>query len=175
MCEFPYISFGLGNTVQVFQRFIDIILCDLDWYYEYIDDILRFPEEYWVPSNIIRMIIAIMRSWSIWPSACLTNSRWSSLAIWLPKKALGRCLRACREYEMPRMVKDLWRYLDMMNFYRRFLREPSGWSLLMIFYTPKPEDVIDTDMNTIDSASVRSIKRIWLKLSFRLHPRFNTV
>ena len=38
--EFPYMSFGLRNAEQTFQRFIDEVLRDLDFCYAYIDDVL---------------------------------------------------------------------------------------------------------------------------------------
>jgi len=47
--EYPYMSFGLRNAAQTFQRFIDEVLRDLDFCYVYIDDILvasRSEEEH---------------------------------------------------------------------------------------------------------------------------------
>jgi len=49
MFEYPYMSFGLRNAAQTFQRFIDEVLRDLDFCYAYIDDILvasRSEEEH---------------------------------------------------------------------------------------------------------------------------------
>ena len=47
--EFPFMSFGLRNAAQTFQRFMDEILMDLPFCFAYIDDILVFshsPEEH---------------------------------------------------------------------------------------------------------------------------------
>ena len=38
--EFPFISFGLRNAAQTFQRFMDEILRGFDFCFAYIDDIL---------------------------------------------------------------------------------------------------------------------------------------
>ena len=38
--EFPYMSFGLRIGAQIFQRFIDEVLSDVDFCYAYIDDVL---------------------------------------------------------------------------------------------------------------------------------------
>lgn len=38
--EFPFMTFGLRNAAQTFQRFMDGILRDLEFCYVYIDDIL---------------------------------------------------------------------------------------------------------------------------------------
>jgi len=40
--EFPYMSFGLRNAAQTFQRFIDEVLRGLDFCFAYIDDTLVF-------------------------------------------------------------------------------------------------------------------------------------
>jgi hypothetical protein len=47
--DFPYMSFGLRNAAQTFQRFMDDILRELDFCFAYLDDILVFsrsPEEH---------------------------------------------------------------------------------------------------------------------------------
>jgi cleavage and polyadenylation specificity factor subunit 1 len=47
--EFPYMSFGLRNAAQTFQRFMDDTLRGLDFCFAYLDDILIFsttPEEH---------------------------------------------------------------------------------------------------------------------------------
>jgi len=38
--EFPFMSFGLRNAAETFQRFIDGVLRDLNFCYAYIDDVL---------------------------------------------------------------------------------------------------------------------------------------
>jgi hypothetical protein len=40
--EFPFMSFGLRNAAQTFQRFMDDILRGLDFCFAYLDDILVF-------------------------------------------------------------------------------------------------------------------------------------
>ena len=47
--EFPFMSFGLRNAAQTFQRIMDEILRAFDFCFVYIDDILvysRTPEEH---------------------------------------------------------------------------------------------------------------------------------
>jgi len=39
-------SFGLRNAAQTFQRFMDVILQDLDFCFAYIDDILVFSRSH---------------------------------------------------------------------------------------------------------------------------------
>jgi hypothetical protein len=42
--EFPFMSFGLRNAAQTFQRFMDDILRGLDFCFAYMDDILVFSQ-----------------------------------------------------------------------------------------------------------------------------------
>jgi hypothetical protein len=42
--EFPFMSFGLRNAAQTFQRFKDDILTGLDSCFAYMDDILFFSQ-----------------------------------------------------------------------------------------------------------------------------------
>ena len=42
--KFPFMTFGLRNAGQTFQRFIDEVTHDLDFSYAYIDDILVFSK-----------------------------------------------------------------------------------------------------------------------------------
>ena len=38
--EFPFMSFGLRNAPHTFQRFMHKVLCDMDFCFAYLDDIL---------------------------------------------------------------------------------------------------------------------------------------
>ncbi|XP_063634838.1 uncharacterized protein LOC134805470 [Cydia splendana] len=44
--EFPFMSFGLRNAGQTFQRFLDEVLRDMDCCYSYIDDILVYSRSH---------------------------------------------------------------------------------------------------------------------------------
>jgi len=47
--EFPFMTFGLRNAAQFFQRFIDEVVRGLDFCYTYLDDIIiasSSPEEH---------------------------------------------------------------------------------------------------------------------------------
>jgi len=43
--EFPYMTFGLRNAAQTFQRFMDQVIAGLDFCFTYIDDILIASQE----------------------------------------------------------------------------------------------------------------------------------
>ena len=74
--EFVRMPFGLKNTAQTFQRFMDQVLRGLDFCYIYIDDILiaiASPEELPTPSQTrFRTIISswCCHQFSIWCIFC---------------------------------------------------------------------------------------------------------
>jgi hypothetical protein len=125
--EFPFMSFGLRNAAQTFQRFMDKILKDLDFCFAYIDDILVFshsPQEHGLH---LHTLFTRLQSFGILPnpSKCVflvpeisflgynissTGSR--------PLPELVADLQACTS---PKTVAQLRRFLGMLNFYRCFL------------------------------------------------------
>ena len=65
MFEFPYMSFGLRNAAQTFQRFIDEVLHGLNFCFAYIDDILvasSSPEEH---REHLQVLFERLRTYSV--------------------------------------------------------------------------------------------------------------
>jgi hypothetical protein len=125
--EFPYMSFGLRNAVQTFQRFMDDILRELDFCFAYLDDILVFsrsPEEHEQHlRNLFRQLQAL--GILINPAKCIFGvSEVTFLGYkvsaegFRPLEDRIAHLQACPP---PKTVKQLRQFLGMLNFYRRFL------------------------------------------------------
>ena len=125
--EFPFMSFGLRNAAQTFQRFMDEILKDLDFCFAYLDDILVFshsPEEH---DTHLRSLFTQLKTYGILlnPSKCVFRVPEISFLGYkisshgsqpLPERIAD--LQACPP---PKTVSQLRRFLGMLNFYRRFL------------------------------------------------------
>jgi cleavage and polyadenylation specificity factor subunit 1 len=125
--EFPYMSFGLRNAAQTFQRFMDEILKDLDFCFAYIDDILVFSRSPQEHDLHLRTLFTQLQNYGILlnPSKCVfrvpeisfLGYRISSMGSQpLPERVAD--LQACSP---PKTVSQLRRFLGMLNFYRRFL------------------------------------------------------
>lgn len=125
--EFPFMTFGLRNAAQTFQRFIDEILLSLDFCYGYIDDILVFsasPEE---NQAHLRSLFDRLKQYGIvvntakcnigQPEVVFLGYRVSAEGT----KPLESKVQAIQEYSLPKNVKELRRFLGMVNFYRRFI------------------------------------------------------
>ena len=66
-------SFGLRNAAQTFQRFMDEILKDFDFYFAYIDDILVFSRSPQEHDQHLRNLFTQLQNYGILlnPSKCV--------------------------------------------------------------------------------------------------------
>jgi transposase InsO family protein len=125
--EFPFMSFGLRNAAQTFQRFIDEVLRDLDFCYVYIDDILVASSNPTQHDEHLRLLFTRLSEYGV-----LINS--SKCVFGVPEvkflgyivNARGTCplqekVEAILSFPLPANVKQLRQFLGMINFYRRFL------------------------------------------------------
>jgi hypothetical protein len=131
--EFPFMSFGLRNAAQTFQRFMDDILKDLDFCFAYLDDILVFSRSSLEHEQHLRSLFTTLQNYGILlnPSKCVFRVHEISFLGYkissagsqpLPERVAD--LQACPP---PKTVGQLRRFLGMLNFYRRFL--PNAASL----------------------------------------------
>ncbi|BHF84524.1 hypothetical protein SprV_0902767500 [Sparganum proliferum] len=125
--EFIRMPFGLRNAAQTFQRFIDRVLRGLPFVYAYIDDLLvanRNAEEH---KEHLALVVDRLDQFGVVinPSKCVLGV--PSLDFLghhvdaqglrpLPSK-----VEAIRDFPQPTSKRQLQRFLDMANFYRRFL------------------------------------------------------
>ena len=75
--EFPFMSFGLRNAAQTFQRFLDEILREFDFCFAYIDNILlysRSPEEH---EHNLRTLFRQLQAYGILlnPNTCVFHAK----------------------------------------------------------------------------------------------------
>jgi len=130
--EFPYMSFGLRNAAQTFQRFIDEVLRDFDFSFAYIDDILiasTTPEEH---EKHLRTIFKRLKEYGVVinPSKSifgLTQIEFLGYRITQQGTApLPEKVQTIVNFPQPTTAKALRQYLGMFNFYRRFIPRASA-------------------------------------------------
>lgn len=125
--EFPYMSFGLRTAAQTFQRFMDEILKGLDFCFPFIDDVLvasandtqhqvhlravveRF-NEHGILLNVSKCVFAV-------PQIEFLGYHVSSKGT----KPIVDRVKAIQDFQRPKTIKDLRRFLGALNFYRRFI------------------------------------------------------
>ncbi|GFQ84417.1 hypothetical protein TNCT_391991 [Trichonephila clavata] len=120
-------TFGLKNAAQSFQRFLDSLFRDLPFCFVYIDDILiasrNLDEHISHLKEIFRrldengLVLKISKCIFAKPEVDFLGHHVSASGI---RPTTGR-IQAILDFNRPSTVKQLRRFLGMLNFYRRFL------------------------------------------------------
>lgn len=127
LVEFPYMTFGLRNAGQTFQRFIDEVLKGLDFCFGYVDDILVFSR---TEDEHLEHLGTVFKRLSVFgvlvnSTKCLFGQKEVTFLGYQVSSAgiqpIPEKVQAIKEFPVPKTVKDLRRFLGMTNFYRRFL------------------------------------------------------
>lgn len=125
--EFPYMSFGLRNAAQTFQRFMDEVLRDLDFCFPFIDDVLIASADEAQHVEHLRIIFQRFNEHGILLNAskCVFGVQEIEFLGYLVSpdgtKPIGDRVQAIRNFSRPKTIRDLRRFLGALNFYRRFI------------------------------------------------------
>lgn len=126
--EFPYMTFGLRNAAQSFQRFVDEMLRGLDAFvYGYIDDFLVFSPDPSSHDAHLREVFTRLREYGMVVNTAkceLGKSEVTFLGYSISAqgtKPLPEKVEAINNFPIPKTVRELRRFLGMINFYRRFI------------------------------------------------------
>lgn len=125
--EFPYMTFGLRNAAQTFQRFIDEVLQGLTFTFGYLDDILIFSRTETEHQEHLKTVFGRLRDYGV-----LINTAKSVLGVdeveflGYHVSSKGTCplankVTSIKEYPVPKTARELRRFLGMLNYYRRFV------------------------------------------------------
>lgn len=125
--EFPYMTFGLCNAAQTFQRIMHEMCRDLDFVFCYLDDLCVASDNDEQHAEHLRIVFERLRGNNFAinankcefgkPSIIFLGHHVSAEGI----KPTAEKTDAIRSFEKPKMAKDLKRFLATINFYRRFI------------------------------------------------------
>ena len=127
--EFPFMSFGLRNAAQTFQRFIDEVLRDLAFVYKYLDDLLIASRNRLEHLLHLRLLFARLKQYGIVinPTKCIFGASEVPFLGYVVTKdgiaPLPEKVRAIREFSRPTTAKGLRQFIGMINFYRICLKQ----------------------------------------------------
>lgn len=127
MFEFPFMSFGLRNAAQTFQRFLDEVLRGLEFCYSYIDDILVYSRSQNEHLDHLRLVFERLQEYGLLINegkCCFGQSEVTFLGFLISAEGtrpLDDKVKAITEFPPPKTVNGLRRFLGMLNFYRRFI------------------------------------------------------
>lgn len=125
--EFPFMTFGLRNAGQTFQRFVDEITRGLDFCYCYLDDFLIYSKNEAEHEKHLRIVFGRLRDYGmlINTSKCVFGAQEVTFLGYRISesgtKPLDTKVQAIQNFPVPTNVRQLRRFLGMINFYRRFL------------------------------------------------------
>lgn len=126
---FEYIAmpFGLRNAAQTFQRFIDTVLRGLDFCYAYLDDILVASKNESEHRKHVRQLFSRLNQFGIVinPTKCVFAANEVKFLGYMVNsqgiRPLPDKVQAIVNFVKPKTVRQLRRFLGMINFYRRFI------------------------------------------------------
>ena len=131
--EFPFMSFGLRNAGQTFQRFIDEVLQGLDFCFAYLDDILIYSKTKAEHEIHLRILFQRLSQYGILINAkksifCVPSLEFLGYEVSAEGvRPLPDRIAALMEFPPPKDAKGLRRFLGMVNFYRRFLPKAAAY------------------------------------------------
>ncbi|KAG6448445.1 hypothetical protein O3G_MSEX005483 [Manduca sexta] len=125
--EFPFMTFGLRNAGQTFQRFVDEMTRGLDFVFCYLDDFLVFSRDLKQHEEHLRIIFGRLKDYGmvINTSKCVFGAEEVTFLGYSISERGSRPLDAkvqtIKDFPVPKNVRQLRAFLGMLNFYRRFL------------------------------------------------------
>lgn len=125
--EFPFMSFGLRNAAQTFQRFMDEVIRGLEFCFAYIDDILVVSKSEDDHLDHLRQLFDRLNHYGVVinPSKCVfAQPEVTFLGYTINaegSKPPADRVAAIVNANKPTTVNELRRFLGMVNFYRRFI------------------------------------------------------
>lgn len=127
MFEFIRMPFGLRNSAQTFQRFINEVFRGIEFVFVYIDDVLVFSENEEEHLQHLDVIFKRLDEYglNIKPGKCtfgvsdidFLGHNISEHGI----KPSAEKVTAIREFERPTTVKLLQKFVGMVNYYHRYI------------------------------------------------------
>lgn len=127
MFEFMFMTFGLRNAAQTFQRFMRNVLADLNFTFVYIDDICIASTNVDEHKIHLRMVFERLRQFglSINVSKCqFGQPKITFLGHLVDATGIhptNEKVEAIENFAEPTTARELKRFIAMINFYRRFI------------------------------------------------------
>lgn len=133
--EFIFMTFGLRNASQTFQRLIDEVLRGLDFVFAFIDDIVIASESYEQHIGHIKIVFQRLVDYGLRVNAEKCEFAVKQIEflghLVTPDgiKPLHNKVEKILSFEEPKLTFELKRFIAMINFYRRFIPNAAATQL----------------------------------------------
>ena len=130
--EYIFMPFGLKNAAQTFQRLMDKLFRHLPFVFVYLDDILIASRDLAEHMRHLRQVFQILRDagLQINPAKCtFCAASLTFLGHNVDSSGISpmeKHVKALTDFPPPSDLKQLQRFLGLINFYRRFLPGIAG-------------------------------------------------
>ncbi len=130
--EYIFMPFGLKNVAQTFQRLMDKLFRHLPFVFVYLDDILIASKDLTEHMRHLRLVLEILHGagLQINPAKCTFSvSSLTFLGHNVDSSGISpmkKHVKALTDFPPPSDLKQLQRFLGLINFYRRFLPGIAG-------------------------------------------------
>ncbi|CAK9832763.1 Transposon Ty3-I Gag-Pol polyprotein [Anthophora retusa] len=179
--EFPRMPFGLRNAAQTFQRFMDEVLRSLDCAYAYLDDILVASANEEEHREHLDTFFARLHEYGIIVNSakCVFGKKEVRFLGYTVNQHGTRPLKdrvqAIKEFPQPKSIRELRRFLGMINFYRRFIPRAATLQKPLNKVLEGPKRKGDSPIEWTDAAET-AFKQVKAELAdavMLVHPRDN--
>ena len=118
--------FGLRNAAQTCQRFVDQVTHGLDFVYAYIDDFLIASATEAEHKEHLKQLFNRLNQYDVINSAkCVFGAEEIIFLGYTVNKdgikPVAERVEATRNFPKPNVIRTFRKFLDMVNFYRRFI------------------------------------------------------
>lgn len=133
-------SFGSRNAAQIFQRLMNIILSGLDFCVCYLDDILVASTNEHEHRKHLRILFARLKQYSLTINVSKYLFRKEEipfLGYLVSKQGIKPTIdnvKAILDYKKPKTIHELRRFLGIINFYRRSLKNAASHQAILSDY-----------------------------------------
>lgn len=177
--EFNFMSFGLRNAAQSFQRFIDEILRDLDFCFPYLDDILLASSGPEIHEKHLKLIFERLREHGVVVNTAkcvFGQSEVSFLGYRISSEGtrpIPEKVRALQDFQKPKTINELRRFLGMLNYYRRFIPHAAQTQapLNALLGGPKVNNKSLIEWNSALDQAFQDCKSSLAEATLLVHPR----
>ena len=172
---FPRTPFGLKNAGQDFQRLMDQIFGDIPHTFVYIDDILVASETEEEHLHDLKVVLDLLRENGLVTNrkkCILGRSSIEFLGYQVDENGISPLperVDAIRQIKRPTTVKELQRFLGMVNYYRKFIpRAAHHLHHLFDALKGKPKELVWDEGCTL---SFEATKEALARATLLHHPR----
>jgi len=177
--EFVRMPFGLRNAGQTFQRFMHKVLEGLEYCFPYMDDVLVASESKLQHEDHLRTVFERLDRFGLLLNVnkCIFGVEQIDFLGYsigsTGTKPLPQKVQAILDYKKPHTVKELRKFLGMINFYRHFLPNAAENQIPLLTYQKgnKKNDRTEIKWNEATEGAFQACKTSLANAVLLAHPR----